>query len=226
MSSSYQVEYQLNGVPSSFEFYLFVNPLGKECYESEQELLRCLNQISSKVDVNILTYHNHQAIHKFLDQINHQNCDLSIKNYYYRMVYRASLAYKAANLQGRKLGRKYLGLLQESFNENITNFKPQTLMEIAKETGLDLEIFKQDLDSDFVRQLFLRDQKIAREMNISQTPTLVIFQNENQGDGIIIREKITKRTILEELDQIVAQYYQSQIKDQALASLSFIKKTK
>lgn len=226
MVPNYQVEYQLNGVPSSFEFYLFVNPLGMRCYHSEQELIRSINMINSKVDVNILTYHNHEAIYHFLEQININHANLAQRNLYYNIVYKAAVAYKAASLQGKKLGRQFLIRLQELFNHNTEDFSEEMFSDIAKEIGLDLQIFLEDLNSDFVRQLFLKDQKIAREMQVQQTPALVIFQNQSEHDGILIREDITREVILEELDNIVQRYYLSRKeKPRAKAKLSIIHKS-
>ena len=207
MISNYLVEYQLNGIPSSFEFYLFVNPLGMKCYKTEQELINSLSIISSKVDLNIITFHNHKLVPYFLNQLNLHSHDLQTRNYYYNIVYKASIAYKTASLQGRKLGRDYLFRLQEVFNEDIHTFNDDLLYQIAKEIGLDLQIFIEDFQSDFVRQLFLKDQQIAQEMNVKQTPALVIFQNQSPEDGVLLREQITKEKIIEELDNIVKDFY-------------------
>lgn len=207
MIANYQVEYQLNGVPNSFEFYLFVNPLGLKCYKSEQELIHSLDVISSKVDVHILTFHNQQTIDHFLEQIHKTDCTLEERNEMYHLIYQAALAYKAASLQGRKLGRRFLIRIQEAFHHHHHTFNQREVITIAKEIGLDLEIFMKDLRSDFVKQLFLRDQQIAREMQVDRTPSLVIFQNQSSDDGILIREHITKEKIIQELDLIVENYH-------------------
>lgn len=207
MESQYQVEYQLNGSPSSFEFFLFVNPLGMKCYQSEQELIDSLSHISSKVDVSILTFHNQHTVDHFMEQLNISKADIQDRNQLYEVVYLAALAYKAATLQGKKLGRNYLLRIQEFYNLEEGTFDEDAAFELAKEVGLDVQIFKHDLASDFVRKLFIRDQQIAREMSVVRTPALIIFQNQSPDDGILIKERITKQRIMEELDHIVENFY-------------------
>lgn len=207
METQYQVEYQLNGMPSSFEFFLFVNPLGMKCYQSEQELIASLAHISSKVDVSILTFHNQNTVDHFMEQLEIHDADIQLRNQLYEVVYHAALAYKAATLQGKKLGRSYLLRIQEFYNQEGRLFDEEAAFEIAKEVGLDVQIFKHDLSSDFVRNLFIRDQQIAREMSVVRTPALIIFQNESGEDGIILKEQITKERIMEELDNIMENYY-------------------
>lgn len=213
MESQYQVEYQLNGSPSSFEFFLFVNPLGIKCYQSEQELIESLSYISSKVDVSILTFHNQHTVDHFMEQLDISEADIQYRNYLYEIVYLAALAYKAATLQGKKLGRNYLLRIQEYYNLEQGEFDEKVAFQIAKEVGLDVQIFKYDLASDFVRKLFIRDQKIAREMSVVRTPALIIFQNESNEDGIILKESITKQRIMDELNNIVENFYEIRNKE-------------
>ena len=213
MFAKHQVEYQLNGIPNSFEFFLFVNPLGMKCLKCERELLESVEQISSKVDVNILTYHNQATIQHFMDQLGIKHLSFNERNELYEIVYKAALAYKAASLQGKKLARDFLLSMQQHFNQSGTesrSFDHDDMTEIANKIGLDVQIFFEDLESQFVKNLFITDQKIAREMNVTKTPALVIFQNQSGEDGVILNEHITKETIIQELDTIVENYYNTQ----------------
>lgn len=49
MLPSYQVEYQVNGIPKLFEFYLFVNPLGRKSFYAEQELNLAVEELQLKL---------------------------------------------------------------------------------------------------------------------------------------------------------------------------------
>lgn len=232
MFAKHQVEYQLNGIPNSFEFFLFVNPLGMKCYRCEKELLESLEQISSKVDVNILTYHNQATVHHFMEQLGIKHLSFDECNELYEVVYTAALAYKAASLQGKKLARDFLLRMQKHFNKpkQGASMTPalsrEDMAEIANDIGLDVQIFFEDLDSQFVKKLFIMDQQIAREMNVNRTPALVIFQNQSSDDGVLLNEHITKETIIQELDTIVENYYITQTSVKyAPPSLSIIHKT-
>lgn len=201
MLPSYQVEYQVNGIPRLFEFYLFVNPLGIKSYYAEQELSKTVNMIAAKVDIHILTFHNQQIVTEFMEHLGAPVNDLKTRNQIYRTVYQASLAYKAATMQGKRKGRIFLMKMQQTIQGNIDLFSKDFVYDLVREVGLDLETFQEDFQSDFVRKLYLNDQKIAVDMQVERTPSLVVF--ENSIDGFIVDGKITYQNILSQLDDIM-----------------------
>lgn len=203
MLPNYQVEYQVNGMPKLFEFYLFVNPLGRNCYYSEQELIKAVGMISSSVDIHILTFHNQRIITDFMKQFDIPTTDLVTRNHIYRTVYKASLAYKAASMQGKRKGRIFLMKMQKQVQGKIDRLSKEFVYDLAKDVGLDVDIFKEDMQSDFIRQLYLNDQKIAVDMQVKQTPSLVIFENTSDQSGYILDGKITTDSIFTQLDEIM-----------------------
>lgn len=203
MLPSYQVEYQVNGIPRLFEFYLFVNPLGSKSYYAEQEIGKAANMIAAKVDIHILTFHNQKIVTEFMEDLGAPVNDLKTRNHIYRTVYQASLAYKAASMQGKRKGRTFLMKMQQSIQGDFDLFSKEFVYDLVREVGLDLETFQEDFQSDFVRQLYLNDQKIAVDMQVNKTPSLVVF--ENNLDGFLLNQKITCRNIIQQLDDIVAE---------------------
>lgn len=201
--NQYQIEYRLNGISNIFEIYLFVNPLGQMCYETECELLRLLDVISSDVELHILPFHNQKLVETAMDRLNLDKTDLNLRNQVFQIIYQSSLAYKAACIQGKRLGRLYLMRAQEKFNGDIFKFNEQEILDIAKEIGLDIETFYNDFKSDFVRQLFFQDQKVAVELGVTQPPSLVIFESFT-GEGTMLTSRpITLKKILNEMDHLM-----------------------
>lgn len=201
MLPNYQVEYQVNGIPRLFEFYLFVNPLGRKSYYAEQELNKTVNMIAAKVDIHILTFHNQKIITEFMKHLGAPVNDLKTRNQIYRTVYQASLAYKAASMQGKRKGRIFLMKMQQHIQGDFDLFTKEFVYDLVREVGLDLETFQEDFQSDFVRQLYLNDQKIAVDMQVERTPSLVVF--ENSIDGFLVDGKITCQNILSQLDDMM-----------------------
>ena len=204
MLPSYQVEYQVNGIPRLFEFYLFVNPLGRKSYYAEQELNLAVERIAAKVDVHILTFHNQKIVTEFMEHMKAPANDLQTRNQIYRTVYQASLAYKAASMQGKRKGRIFLMKMQQQIQSDFDLFTKEFILDLVADVGLDVDIFKEDYKSDFVRKLYLNDQKIAVDMQVEHTPSLVIF--ENNIDGFVLDGPITQQNILSQLDDVMEEY--------------------
>lgn len=99
----------------------------------------------------------------------------------------ASIAIKAAELQGRKAGNRFLRIFQEILfleKKNITNF--EVLQECADKAGLDVEEFISDIHSESAAKAFQCDLKITSEMDVHEIPTLVFFNENAEEEGIKI----------------------------------------
>ena len=76
------------------------------------------------------------------------------------MTYSAALDCKAAQFQGKKKGRRFLIKLQEAVGCNNIPYSRALAESIFEEIGGDLNMFKEDRQSDFVKEVFFSDQKI------------------------------------------------------------------
>lgn len=81
--SQYQIEYRHNGVPSVFELFLFVNPLGKNCYTCQHEVLKLIDLVTSNIDLHILPFHNQRLVEDYMQQlgIKKQTCRREITSF-------------------------------------------------------------------------------------------------------------------------------------------------
>lgn len=101
--------------------------------------------------------------------------------------YLASIALKAAELQGRKSGIRFLRKLQEMLfleKQNIATF--DVLKECAISVGLDVVEFVSDIHSDSAPKALQCDLKITSEMEVNEIPTLVFFNENIEEEGIKI----------------------------------------
>ncbi|MCH1626232.1 DsbA family protein [Fredinandcohnia sp. SECRCQ15] len=101
--------------------------------------------------------------------------------------YSVSIAIKAAELQGKKAGIRYLRKLQEYLfleKQDISN--EQILIDCAAEVGLDVIEFKNDIHSPSAAKAFQCDLKITSEMEVEEIPTLVFFNENIEDEGIKI----------------------------------------
>ncbi|MBG9981694.1 DsbA family protein [Aerococcaceae bacterium DSM 111020] len=207
MTAKYYVDYRMNGVPSMFELYLFINPLGQKCLKSEYDLLQVYQSISENVDIHILPFNNVGISEAFFKQLRMHQPDLATRNEVFQKIYLASLAYKAANMQSKKVGREFLIALQEAFSTAFEDFNRERVLDIADTVPLDMDIFLSDLDSDLVKKLYLKDQTTAHEMNVVQTPTLVIYEHQSSSAEYLCDCDINYQTIFETMNDFSERHF-------------------
>lgn len=100
----------------------------------------------------------------------------------FRSTYPASIACKAAQMQGEELGERYLRRLREAAAaERKLIHRREVQLELAKEVGLDIDKFAEALDNGTAQKVFQRDLDETRRRGISGFPTFVI--RNRQGDS-------------------------------------------
>ena len=180
-----------------FELFLFVNPLGSYCYRCENELLKFVRNSEFKVHYHFLTFHNLQTVNQYMKNQKLPVTDLDLRNDIYMKIYDAALSYKAALLQGKRLGHQFLIELQQQIHQQKREYNDDLLEEILNKIEIDKKMFYEDKSSSAVKKAYDRDLQIAQEMNVTHTPSLVIFDNSNQPYGLLLASSITAETIAE-----------------------------
>ncbi|RYG72115.1 DsbA family protein [Lentibacillus lipolyticus] len=189
-------------VQKPVEIYVFVDPLCPECWSLEPYL--------KKLSVEYGRFFTLQPI--LSGQLNTLNKDIfdkpkRLKEIWEKTASRtgmpcdgdvwvdnpirspwiASLAIKAAELQGKKAGKTFLRKVQESAflkKQDISDEK--VLLECAKNAKLDAQEFQNDLYSQSAKKAFQSDLKLTQEMDVDYIPTIVFFNQETEEQGIKI----------------------------------------
>lgn len=167
------------------EVYLFVNPLGIRCMQSERNIMRLADHLNSKVSFQFVPLLNQQIVEQALTS---KHPSLAERNACFKTYYQAILAYKAALFQGRRKGRHFLLKLQTAIVHQQHPFSSELTLELAKACHLDLEMFQEDWASDLAKQAFQTDQKLAAEMKIQQDSSAVIFNCDVSQYGLLLND--------------------------------------
>lgn len=191
-----------NGEKKPLEIYLFIDPLCPECWALEPIMKKLTIEygrfftlkhvLSGKLAMlNIRKKQKFETIAHTWERTasrSGMSCDGSL--WFENPIatpYAASIAIKAAELQGKRAGTRYLRKLQELLfleKQNISDVA--VLVECAKNAGLDVDEFLNDLHSNSAAKAFQCDLKITSEMGVQEVPTLVFFNENIEEEGIKI----------------------------------------
>ncbi|MFU0788589.1 ClpXP adapter SpxH family protein [Virgibacillus proomii] len=192
----------VNVVQKPIEIYVFVDPLCPECWALEPFLKKLSTEYGRFFTIRPIISGHLSTLNK--DQFDRP---LKIKAIWEKTANRtgmccdgdlwlenpvsypwiASLAVKAAELQGKKAGKTFLRKIQESaflYKQDISC--EETLYACAKAANLDVEEFSSDLFSSSAKKAFQCDVKLTQEMEVDYIPTLVFFNQFTEGQGIKI----------------------------------------
>jgi len=184
------------------EIYMFIDPLCPDCWALEPILKKLQIEfgqyftirhvVSGRLaSLNLGRKQKYENIAEIWDKTASRfgmSCDgsLWLENPI-STPYLASIAIKAAELQGRKAGIRFLRKLQEMVfleKQNISTF--EVLRVCAEDVGLDVGEFISDIHSNSAAKAFQCDLKITSEMDVTEIPTLVFFNENIEEEGIKI----------------------------------------
>lgn len=192
----------LNGEKKPIEIYMFVDPLSPECWALEPitkklqieygRYFSIKHVLSGRLaNLNSGKKRKNQTIADLWEKTASRfgmSCDgsLWLENPI-SSPYLTSIAIKAAELQGRRYGMRYLRKIQELLfleKQDVSEFT--VLIQCAKSINLDVDEFVNDIHSDVASKAFQCDLKIMAEMDVQEIPTLVFFNENIEEEGLKI----------------------------------------
>lgn len=185
-----------------FEVFLFVNPFGDTCLNCEEEVLKFVQQTDKKVYFRFITTSDMQTFNNYIKELD-KPLSLADRNSLYLAHQEVCKGYKAALLQGKKVGREYLMKIQDYFGRQGNPYSHEKMLELAQSTRLDTDMWLQDIHSDLTQESIVADAKLARQMQISANPTVVVFDNINYKYGFKLEENITLENLEYLTDQMM-----------------------
>ncbi|WP_425352506.1 ClpXP adapter SpxH family protein [Alkalicoccus urumqiensis] len=189
------------------EMYVFLDPLCPECWAMEPMMKKLRMEYGDFLRFHVVLTHDLESYNspcgshfrslmkEMAQSYNETGCrtgmpcdgDVWYENDLDRTTpYTAVMAVKAAELQGRAVGSRYLRRLREAlfmYKENIAD--DHVLINCAIRTeGMDVDEFVKDLHSPSTEKALSGDQCTAREMDITSTPTFVFFGMDTDEPGL------------------------------------------
>jgi predicted DsbA family dithiol-disulfide isomerase len=182
------------------EIYVFIDPLCPECWALEPILKKLQIEYGSYFSIRHVVSGRLASLNLRRGTLNGSladvwertasrsgmSCDGDIwSENPISTPFTASIAIKAAELQGRRVGLKFLRKLQELlFLQKQDISEEFVLIECAKNVGLEIDEFIKDLHSESAAQAFQYDLQITSEMEVDKIPTLVFFNENIEEEGM------------------------------------------
>lgn len=180
------------------EIYLFVNPLDKASLIMEQRLLKIISGETEKIHFRVIPFLNPRVIHNYVLDQGQSIHDLAYRNQLFNSIYSACLDYKAVQLQGKKLGTKFLFEIQKQVGFFNQNYSENLVHSILESLGADIPLFTVDRQSPLIEDFFKLDQQVAQEMGIENFSDAVIFNYNCERDfGVLVSFDTPDRDIVE-----------------------------
>lgn len=184
------------------EIYMFIDPLCPECWSLEPVLkkfnleyghyftMRYIIGSKALPSEFVASPIKRKSQWDKIGNLTGMCCDADALSESVPSSYKIALAIKAAELQGKPSGVRYLRKLREMLFLNCGRLNDtESIIECAKEANLDIEEFKKDINSKGPIKSLLCDRRIADELDIPHLPTLVFFHADAEKEGI----KVTGR---------------------------------
>nr|WP_263328321.1 ClpXP adapter SpxH family protein [Neobacillus sp. Marseille-Q6967] len=203
------------------EIYMFIDPLCPECWALEPIIKKLQVEygryfsikhvLSGRIaNLNLSTKKKYEVIAELWEKTasrSGMSCDgnLWLENPV-ASPYIVSIAIKAAELQGRRAGIRFLRKLQEVLfieKQNISQI--EVLKDCAQSVGLDVDEFESDLLSESAAKAFQCDLKITSEMEVYEIPTLVFFNENAEDEGIKITGPYPYEVYVQILEEMLSE---------------------
>ncbi|GIN89914.1 UPF0413 protein YjbH [Siminovitchia terrae] len=191
------------------EIYVFIDPFCEECW--------LLNPIIKKLQLQYgdyftlkhvlcgnLTVLNNGNKNRRQRTIGH---DRNMMEQGTVVPHLAAISIKAAELQGKRNGIRFLRRLQELLfaeQANITDIN--TLEKCAKSVGLDCKEFIRDIYSSSASRAFQCDIRISSEMNVTEMPAMVFFNEHIEDEGLKITGRYSYSIYVQILKEMMGGY--------------------
>lgn len=193
----------------NIEIFLYIDPLGKRCNSVRKVISNFRTERPEKIKLRVIPMVNFKRVYGHArKRTNHDRATFADHNNSFSTnTYQACLAFHASAMQGKNNSHQFLTVLQEYVVENRIDFSEDLIYVVAEQIGLDMESFKEDYKSELVRKIYHKSLRLAADMQITGTPSCVIYKDGLHEDALRLGEEIEREILhticgLEEIKEV------------------------
>lgn len=207
----------LGGRRIMYEVFFFVNPIGINCYESEQEIIAAIDESKKKVVYHFIPMANLHTIRNDIRARKLKTCNLDLFNEVSKHTFSAIKDYHALKLvKGNKLARQFLLRLQHAINDDNQKYSFELVSDILNDLGISVKKFTQTRESAYTQLSIDKDLKLAKDLRVETTPTALVFNYDYDDCGLMIEGTVTRDKIATALSTNLFDESQDQFKQEGL----------
>lgn len=188
----------VGGLETMFEVFMFVNPIGTCCYQTEQTIMKTMKEADAITRYHLIPLANMKTIQS--DLIRKHKCPTNLETYNHASeeTFAALKDYHAIKMAyGNKLARKYCLAVQHNINDLNREYNTDLLKNLIQELGLSIPKIQSARMSAYLDESIAADERLAQKWHINDTPTTVIFNDEDENSGLIVEGHLLHDELLQ-----------------------------
>lgn len=179
------------------EIFLYLDPLGRRCNSARKIIKQFRTERPEKIKLRVIPMVNFKRVYGHTRKRTGDDRASFVErnNKFSTNTYQACLAFHASAMQGKNKSHQFLAAMQREVVENRVDFTEDLIFEIAEEINLDMESFREDYDSELVRKIYRKNLKLASDMQITGTPSCVIYKDGMHEDAVRLGEEMEREIL-------------------------------
>lgn len=180
-----------------FEIFLFINPIGIYCYDTEKLIRNTVDELGIDVCYHYIPIANVCLVKDDIIRRRKDGQKLPDISSISTATYEALRNYHAIKLSyGNKKARRYLYELQKHLSKDVSVYSPELFQKIIDKLNIKASTINTIKQGDYLRTSIEDDQKLANQWNIKSTPTIVLFDENDDQNGVLLDGPVSQQGLV------------------------------
>lgn len=180
-----------------FEIFLFINPIGIYCYDTEKLIRNTVDELGIDVCYHYIPIANVCLVKDDIIRRRKDGQKLPDISSISTVTYEALRNYHAIKLSyGNKKARRYLYELQKYLSKDVSVYSPELFQKIIDKLNIKASTINTIKQGDYLRASIEDDQKLANQWNIKSTPTIVLFDENDDQNGVLLDGPVSQQGLV------------------------------
>ncbi|MDF7683682.1 DsbA family protein [Lactobacillus sp. ESL0679] len=209
-----------------FEIFLFVNPIGIYCYETELLIKQAIDELNIDTCFNYIPITNTKVIKEDILRRRKEGQKLTDISKYTMASFQTLRLYHAIKFEyGNKKARAYLFELQQALNINFYRYSENLARKITKKLNIDFNKITSPKTNKYVDKSIKQDLELADKLGVRNTPTTIIYNESGNYNGILLEGIVAHDRLIKVLkhDSCLIENFEEETKDCALRKTNHLR---
>lgn len=170
-----------------FEIFLFVNPIGIYCYDTEVLIQDAIDELNINSSFNFVPIINAKVIKEDIIRRKKNGQRIIDIPQYTIASFQALRHYHAIKFEyGNKKARAFLVELQHAISGDFNKYSEQLPKKIAQNLNLDFDRITDRKITRYIDDSIRQDKELAHKFKVYNIPTTIIFNESGNYSGVML----------------------------------------